>query len=519
MQVDLQKFTQLYTRLCDIDFTGTIAGLRPNISGASNIQAAMAEGAPVLPLVYRQSYVDPLGAGLQSLLATLQQAVSLGQIPAQRMTTIIEGFYAPIYEHATTVTSIDVRQELRRFLAVVSNLFRSFVNENKRKSINVPIVTDTPPLAFFQTDSRQGPYTITAETMRKQFGTDVGIVSLPATYRADPVLWASLTHEVCGHDVVHADEKLVPELVGAVRAMFTSSFDPHHDLNPDTLNALLWSYWIDEAVADAYGVLNMGPTFPLNLAAFFAALRGVAAHKLDNQALPAAPRLSAVALQRDPSGGDTDMDEHPIDVLRLQLAIGVIDSLPRLDAAKRADYIASIEAVADAATGGATEVRLQGDVKISHSDFITVDTAMPMAVAAAAARRVGNLIATKQLAALNNRTIQDVETWDDADEETAAGVAANIAAGRSVVAFGDDAQLLAGATMALVDDPTKYDSATTLLNAALDDSFNTDPIWGLMQPDSMFAPTLFYGMKLPKPARTRRAKAKAAVKKRRRAKR
>ena len=376
----------------------------------------------------------------------------------------------------------------------------------------MPIVTETPPLAFFQTDSGQGPYTITSETMRKQFGTDVGIVSLPATYRADPVLWASLTHEVCGHDVVHADERLVPELVNDVRTMFTSSFRPHQSLNPETLNALLWSYWIDEAVADAYGVLNMGPTFPLNLAAFFAALRGVAANKLDNQPLPATPQLSVRALQRDPNGGDTDMDEHPIDVLRLHLAIGVIDSMAGLDAAKRAAYIASVEAVADATSGGATEVRLQGDVKISHSEFINVDTTVAMADAAQAAREVGKLIATKQLAALNDHTIQHVETWDDADEETAAEVAANIAAGKSIVAIGDDAQLLAGATMALLADPSKYDSATSLLNAALDDSFNNDPIWGMPPPDSMFAPTLFYGMKPAKPVRS--GKAKSAAKKR-----
>jgi hypothetical protein len=137
-----------------------------------------------------------------------------------------------------------------------------------------------------------------------------------------------------------------------------------------------------------------------------------------------------------------------------------------------------------------------------------------MADAAQAAREVGKLIATKQLAALNDHTIQHVETWDDADEETAAAVAANIAAGKSIVAVGDDAQLLAGATMALLADPSKYDSATTLLNAALDDSFNNDPIWGMPPPDSMFAPTLFYGMKKAKPARASKGKARPATKKR-----
>jgi hypothetical protein len=492
MTLDVQKFTQLYARLCKIDFTGTVAGVRPNISTAPALKKAIAKGAPILPLLYRQQYVDPLTAGLPALLAQLQQAVADGQLTPQGRLSQLEPFYAPIYEHAAKVAPVDVRPQLNRFLAVVSNLFRSFVNSNKRTSVNVPIVTMTPPLAFFQTDSGQGPYTITSESMLADFNTPVGIVSLPATYRNDPVLWASLTHEVCGHDVVHADPQLVPELVAEVRALFTDSFNPHEDLSPETLNGLLWSYWIDEAVADAYGVLNMGPTFPLNLAAFFAALSAVFGNKLAQRPIPARPQLSTSAGPRDPRNGDNNMDEHPIDILRLYLAIGVIDSMSNLSAAKRADYIADIEAVADLTADGATTVEMAGMVEISHTDFIPVNTSMPLADAAQAARAVGNLIATKKFEALNGHSIQDVETWDDPDEMAAAGIASKIAAGQSIVASGDDAQLLAGATMALVANPGLYDSATSLLNAALDDSFKRDPIWGDAQPDSMFAPSRFY---------------------------
>ena len=71
---------------------------------------------------------------------------------------------------------------------------------------------------------------------------------------------------------------------------------------------------------------------------------------------------------------------------------------------------------------------------------------MPLPVAAKAARRVGRLIATRKLKALNNHSIQDIETWDDADEDTAQAIADEILKNRSVVGRGDDAQLLAGAT-------------------------------------------------------------------------
>ena len=133
----------------------------------------------------------------------------------------LEKFYAAIYQHGTRVTRVDGRAELTRLLAVVSNLFRSFTNSNKRASLGIRLETETPPMRVLPVHrgagAAHGPRTRCADT----FGTSIGIVSLPATYRDHPVVWASLTHEVCGHDVVHADPGLVPELVTAVRALLT----------------------------------------------------------------------------------------------------------------------------------------------------------------------------------------------------------------------------------------------------------------------------------------------------------
>ena len=39
--------------------------------------------------------------------------------------------------------------------------------------------------------------------------------------------------------------------------------------------------------------------------------------------------------------------------------------------------------------------------------------------AASAARKVGRMLASEKFARLNNHSIQDIETWDDADEEMA----------------------------------------------------------------------------------------------------
>ena len=83
-------------------------------------------------------------------------------------------------------------------------------------------------------------------------------------------------------------------------------------------------------------------------------------------------------------------------------------------------------------------------------------------------------------------TAQEIETWDNNDEARALAVKNAVLAGQSISNLGDDAQLLAGATLALLDRPDLYDAATRALNDGLDLSFKRDPIWGAPQPDAIF---------------------------------
>ncbi len=496
MPIDLEKFIQFYGQLCKIDYFGKTPGILPRLTTPAKVRAAIARGAPFLPLVYRQNFYEPLNAALPILMDRLRQQVQCSEQTRTGMVLTLEKFYAPIYQHGTRITRIDGRAELARLLAVVSNLYRSFVNSNKRGSLGVTLVTDTPPVAYFQSGPEQGPHTVPSDKMRDSFGTAIGIVSLPATYREHPVLWASLTHEVCGHDVV--------------RSTLTRKFAPRKKLDTGTLNALIWSHWMDEAVADVYGILNMGPIFPINVAAFLGALRATFYMKA-KLPRPAQPMLSTAATD-DLTHGDIRMDEHPIDILRLYLASGVISSMKKLNAATRADYVKSVEAVALVSAGGASEISLQGLVQIGHDDWMPVKTTMALPVAAKAARQVGRLIATKRLKALNMHSIQDIETWDDADEATAQAIADQILKRKSVVGRGDDAQLLAGATLALLKRPSRYDATTRLLNDALDDSFERDPIWGSMDTDHMFAANAF-DRPLPKSGRAPAKRSRAGGKK------
>lgn len=469
MRVDLQKFEQLYGKLFEVDYNGAVPGICVSLNSAASIRAATSKGAPFLPLTYQENFVNPLDTRLPVVMTKLDQQVQSGERPAAYRALVLEALYGAIYQHGHRVTRVEARPQLKRFLAVVSNLYRSFVDANKRTAAGVQLVTDTPPLALFQSAS-DGPFTIESDLMKEKVGVSIGVVSLPATYRDHPVLWAGLSHEVGGHDVVHADDGLVAEMAGKTRALLTPVFAPRRNLDTATLNALIWSFWMDEAAADVYGVLNMGPSFAINLAAFLAAFRA----KRRGQTEPGNPFVS-IDTAVLPGG---DMDGHPIDLLRFHVAAGAVEGLSSLSVARRNDYLASIEAVANLVAGGATEIGLHGQVTVDPNSKIDVDANMKLADAASAARKVGRMLASEKFARLNNHCIQDIETWDDADEEMAQEVCRRVLAGQSIVSRGDDAQLLAGVTLALLQKPDLYDAATALLNAALDDSFDHDPIWG-----------------------------------------
>jgi hypothetical protein len=465
MPLNIECYLELCDTFANIKLFEKDAGLLPNVSSRAGIAALIADSAAFVPRLYRLDYAQRLQDNLPAFMTR-------ARFDPDEIAIFLEPFCAPVYQHHPKAIKTKVRPQLHRFLAVVSNLYRSFTSERKRRSIDVPIVTETVPLAFFQSHGDDGPYTLTSEMMQRELGTTTSVVSLPQSYRDHPIIWSSLTHEVCGHDIVHADEQLVPELVEGIRALFCpQGFDPDPDarLGGDELNALIWSYWIDEAVADVYGILNMGPTFAFNLSAFLYAF--ISSFNGGGASARGSLRTSTG------KGEDGRMDNHPTDILRLHLAIGVIESLTQLSSGTKKQYIDDIKAVANVAANGETTVRLTGAVQISHDRWRDVDIEVPLALAQDGARRAGAFMTTARLQALGNHSVQDIETWDDADEETAVDVAKRIWDQKPIVGAGDDAQLIAGATMAVLDRRGLYASATRLLNVALDDSYAKDPVW------------------------------------------
>jgi hypothetical protein len=227
---------------------------------------------------------------------------------------------------------------------------------------------------------------------------------------------------------------------------------------------------MDEAASDVYGLLNVGPTFVFNLAAFFTTL----VHQLENVRIGVLGNVTFLDQDNRP-------DVHPTDLLRVSLGQGVIENLQGLSVARRNEYSQAVDQLLGIVTNGATEI-----------DFVAVENgrqqvvqSFPLADMQQAAKDAGAFIATVKLDALDGHSIQDIETWDDADEDKAQQMLAALSAGQAIGGMGDDAQVLAAATLALLQTPSKYAQVTKAINAALDVSFAGDPIFGSLQPHHM----------------------------------
>lgn len=467
MPFDLESFSALCEKISSIDLHGTSLPLPPwgsRLPNRADLSSAIAEGSALLPPAYQAGYAQPL----RDQLARIEHLARHTTGFAGTVETMIGAVHqqGEGYPHAAA---------LRRFLAVVSDLYRSFLSADKRTAAGVRLSELLPPLATFKYQGDQGPFTIPVEGTKGIFGGSIGVVSMPAVYRDHPLLWGSLTHEAGGHDVVHADDGLLDELRAVVLEKCGARGAARGGKASDEqLLGAVWAYWMDEAAADVYGLLNMGPAYAFNLAALFSGL--------NNRGRGGGPCMRT---ETGASAAHGDLDCHPTDILRLGLAAGVIDSLRQLSPKTRQAYGEALRQLTALCAGSATTVRLEGAISLGAAR-LHVATRQPLKKMLETARGVGRLIATTRLQALGGRGIQEIETWDDGDERAAATIDAALTAGQPIVGLGDAAQVLAGMTHALSRKPALYDAATGLVNDALDASYHGDPIFGAPAPDPIF---------------------------------
>ncbi|RKN55042.1 MULTISPECIES: hypothetical protein [Bacillus] len=257
------------------------------------------------------------------------------------------------------------------FQELVSDLYDGFLSLEDRTGINQPDLSVIAPLIKWG-NPESGPYTWPVDAT-SILGLKVAIVSLPPVNAKKGILaWSSIGHEVCGHDILHADIGLLTELAESVRS----------DLNEQNLGHLLSEYWasrIDETASDVLGVLNLGPAAAIGLVGYFRGLNAA---------------FTGEAVLKNHGFGD---GPHPVDILRGYLgaySVGLLE----FDQAKEWEKVIEAEVDKDL-----SEIQLDGVI-------INIDKAKQ------SAKQVAITIMKKKLISLENHSLNQIQNWRNKDE-------------------------------------------------------------------------------------------------------
>ena len=399
---------------------------------------------PAMPKIYRDfpKHLSSCLPKLSVALAGMRAAQIAKGLSAKDADTLSKLYADRLVGAVTDWANPVLVPYLQRFQAIVADLVEKFSENLYAKDRSITLTDNRLPLVTFAADPAFGPTALNCEVSDKLCGEPVSVVSLPGAYRRFPLLWGVLSHETGGHVITHLIPKLSDEIVESIGSM----------PNLSTGWGGIWGAWAEEAAADVYGLLNMGPAFAVSLAAW------LTASKKNN--LPIGNEL-AMAMGKA-------ADTHPVDVLRIYLAIGVTEALDTLTYRRRTAWVKRLEDIAtEAVNGRDLYVSVFGGPSISKHDLTPIATD---------ARAVGHFIATHSYAALGNRRIVDVKQWTDFDDDMADRVAvAAVTTGAELVPNANDAHYLAGATMALFRDATKFATINAFLVDAFGDSYTNDP--------------------------------------------
>lgn len=387
------------------------------VNGTADFRKAVEAGLTLLPSRYHPAYVNVLSRAIdqaqpivdsEGLLSLLRKRNVLNQL--------LEAFRtlaAPIVQ----LQSERFASELKAYLAVSSNLYQRFLGDDKIRRLNKDsqLWPELDPLGFFSGDAGVGPYTIVPSREMP-----LALVSKPVSMVGCLPLWVLDGHEVGGHGI----HSILPDFTGQIAAALESAVgdafrsgrlkctatlprglprlvfpgEKRRTVSGEEFFKHLAGTFALELAADMAGVLNLGPMFANGLILYFAATR-------KNALLQSGSRL----LERG------RRDAHPADYLR---ALAAIEAVRRLGLSQGASYVADLQKRLDGACAGETSCLFSsGDgtvVVVAHSE---VRTLVEVMVDAALSR---------PLKCLADRSLEQVLTWTDRDEEQVVALAATM---------------------------------------------------------------------------------------------
>lgn len=263
------------------------------------------------------------------------------------------------------------------FQEIVSDLYDGFLSAEDREGIAPPDLSVIPAIVKWG-NPENGPYTWPIGAT-SSFELETAVVSLPPIHAETGILaWGSIPHEICGHNILHADTGLMNELKKAVRNGLLQ-----RDIGPGL--AEYWAARVDETASDVLGVLNLGPSAAISLIGYF---RGI------NAAYAGNARLR----NQGPAG-----DVHPADILRGYLG-AYATGLLKFDQAGAWEKLIESETDQDLSA-----IRLEG---------VAIDSG----IAKQSARIVAQTIMKTKLQSLENHSLDQIQNWKNGDESITATI-------------------------------------------------------------------------------------------------
>lgn len=480
MSMLIKRFTELYLLLLD---------RRESIGGRSNVGSPpfkpsqrdildqkIVEGGGQIQNDYQAAYIQPLREAIKSQ--------DFWNRDKRFQTAVINAAIQP-------ASGNDLKQDIMRIQAVIVDMYRSFCYSDRHSKLQLTSIPKLPPLVSLTAPTQTippTPFTVVLQEM-KSLSRDfkVGTVSIPAGYRNHPILWGVLTHEVGGHTVLEAYGKLIPELKSKIHKLF------HND---DILQRL-WGHWCEEAASEVCAVLNLGPSYG-HLSMLWFLFMTTPPHQQRRKL----PKLSCKGHpahaddEENPLGifyrmfsGDTSLplDRHPIHALIPYVIIGAVTALDSLSEKVRTRYLVQLTELAKTLVGSPKVIEFPSSIRV----LPPLPKTVPFNKMQASALKFGSYVATVKLKALNNRTLQDLETWDDVDENYAKLVAQQLLNNRSLPNIlakdtpdvFEDARLLVGALFAALRNPQLYDPINEALSECLGISYSNDPSFNFNSTD------------------------------------
>lgn len=339
-----------------------------------------------LPPLYQSKVVKPLCERLEKVGPELFLNPMIqypgGCPPAKKVWLAAEA----VFQHS--LPNILHKVGINAFQEMVTDLYDSFLSNARKHGLKPPDNVILPPLARSAAQDIGGPMTMPVDEMLK-IGVESAVVYFPPEYMGGGLLaWSCWSHEVGGHDILHAHHGVLEELSNAIANKIKERIKEHDQLVEN------WAKLrIDETASDILGILNMGPMAAFGFIGFF---RAMSLAKSQQDSLN---RFTFI-------GSSAESDSHPTPLFRAHLAVSTLRQLNFKGANEWAQII--------------DEMINTVCPEFCSSLILITDELVPITVSRSRTRELTDIIAEtvikQKLNSLGGNAFGDIQKWNDQDE-------------------------------------------------------------------------------------------------------